>query len=171
MIDYDPDLAPVGFTAKDLELLSTLAISSRSQRIVEIQYLGDEHVGSTLALSHALLETAGSLTSFVQDTAQAAAASQHLEEAGLPPARFLTGDPLPQLLALKGPVDLLFLAGEIDYSQALQNTWDKLRPGSLVIVYRVRSDSDYLATVLEDTAFETTVLEEGLGMAISLMKN
>jgi predicted O-methyltransferase YrrM len=159
--------------AEDLETLRLLAASSGAMRVVEVAGVSDDQGDSTLALCEALRATGGRLISIVPGDNQAAAIRVQLQEAGFErlASSVLAGDPMKRLRALNGPVDLLFLSGKIDYAAALQAAMPRLRPGSLVVAHRARDEKEYLDAITGNPAFETTVLDQGSGLGISLLKS
>jgi len=163
----------MGLSLEDADTLRMLAASSGARRIVEVLTASAPQANaSSVALSEALRQTGGTLTTIVPASELAHAIRAQLQEAGfLEPTQFLTGDPLKRLAGLRGPVDLLYLAGEIDYVKALHAAMPSLRPGSLVVARRARHEEAFLETVIENPAFETTLLEHGSGMSVSLLKS
>ena len=180
------DFADTILAAHDAELLRVLAESSMARSVVEVQALHPElplrasTAESTRVLCEAMRKTGGQLISIIpsrdpqserQARAQVISVASGLAEAGLlKSVRFITGDVLEQITALTSPIDLLFLSGEIDYAAALQAAMPNLRPGSLVVAHRARAEQAFLNTIHADLNFETTVLEHGAGLSVSLRR-
>jgi predicted O-methyltransferase YrrM len=170
----------------DAELLRVLAESSMARSVVEVQALhpelplGGPKAESTRVLCEAMRKTGGQLVSIIpsrdpqserQARAQVVSVASSLEEAGLlKSARFVTGDVLEQIAALTAPIDLLFISGEIDYAAVFHAAMPKLRPGSLVVAHRARAEQAFLNAIHADLDFETTVLEHGAGLSVSLRR-
>ena len=141
------------------ELLFIIAVAMRAQSILE---LGAATGYSAIYLARACALNDGGLTTLEIDPGFAARARKNLERAGLAPHATVTcGEALPQMSAMKGPFDLIFMdIDKIDYARALGDCHRLLRTGGLLVADNVAfPDADeFNRALFSDTGWQSVSL-------------
>jgi caffeoyl-CoA O-methyltransferase len=141
------------------ELLFILAVAMRAQSILE---MGTATGYSAIYLARACALNAGRLTTLEIDPGFAARARKNLERAGLASyAAVACGAALPQMSAMKGHFDLIFMdIDKIDYARALGDCHRLLRTGGLLVADNVAfPDADeFNRAIFSDTGWQSVSL-------------
>lgn len=120
----------------------------------------------------ALRKTNGHLTTFEIDHERAAAAREHLREAGVEGmVTIVEGDAHEQVSKLKGPIDVAFIdADKGGYPDYLKKLLPLIRPGGLILAHNVEMVPEYMREVTSRPDLETIMYMEGGGLAVTLKK-
>lgn len=156
-------------------MLNLLAKLTHAQHIVEF---GTSFGISTIYLAAAVRDNGGGTVIGTElEPTKHAAATRHLEEAGLSDCVDIRqGDAMETLADIDGPVDMVLLDGWKDlYIPVLELITPKLRPGAVVMADNIftfkRSLRPYVEYVQSGAnGFDSTTLEIGEGLEFSVFR-
>lgn len=160
-------------SSADGRVLRQLVETLDAQKVVEI---GTSTGESAIWMALGLRGTGGKLITHEIDADLAERARANFELAGVDDlVTIVLGDAHETVLALEGPIDLLFLdadkSGYVDY---LEKLLPKVRPGGLIVAHNMRRptpDPRYLDAITNDPALETSfLLMDGAGLGVTLKK-
>ena len=149
-------------------LLFLLALGLRAQTIVEI---GSSNAVSTIWLAAAAQRTGGSVFGAELIPERAAQANRNLAEAGLDGfASVHPGPAAESLVAVEGPIDLVFIDAEKnDYIDHFNVIIDRVRPGGLIVADNVAPHDcpAYQQMLRNRPDMETVTVTQERGLEIS----
>jgi caffeoyl-CoA O-methyltransferase len=140
--------------AENGRMLRLLAETAGTRNAIEI---GTSTGYSALWLCLAMQSTGGKLTTFEIDTARAAQARRHFEQAGtVGMVTLVVGNAHDKVGSLKEPIDVLFLdADKEGYVAYLQTLLPLVRPGGLIMADNVAMAEDYVRAITTDPRLDT----------------
>jgi predicted O-methyltransferase YrrM len=154
----------------EADTLDLLVRASQARVVVQVEKTGAD-TGAAVALCKALEPVSGYWIGLVACPAAVAALTEGLAEAGVVGrARFLPANTADAMAALRGSIDVVFLARGCDYAAALRVLRPRLRPGSMIVAPNAPAQLDYWTAVTESKEFETTLAGPGGTLAVSLLR-
>jgi predicted O-methyltransferase YrrM len=153
----------------DGRILRMLAESIGARHVVEI---GTSSGYSGLWLCLGMRQTGGRLTTFEIDPGRAAAARELFRRAGVADrTTVVVGDAHQNVPRLHEPVDLVFLDADKDgYVDYLRTLAPLLRSGGLIVAHNMKQATGYIEYLEGNPAFDTVLLTQGSGLAVTLKK-
>lgn len=122
----------------------------------------------------ALQKTGGKLITFEIDSARAATARKHFEQAGVDQmVTVVEGDAHQKVTGLKGPIDVVFIdADKEGYVDYLNKLLPLVRPGGLILAHNVTmaAVAEYVEDVTTNPDLETIFYNDGGGLGVTLKK-
>jgi predicted O-methyltransferase YrrM len=158
-------------------LLRLLTESTGGKVVVAIGTANGEGADGEPAvwMALALRATEGRLHMHEVDPKRAKSAEANFKKAGVDDLiTMIVGDPRKAVKRHKGPIDILFLDGDMQDADFLDTLLPLIRPGGLIIASHwgyLGPDPRYLKAITKSPGLETSfLLRQGAGLSITLKK-